>query len=147
MIGARAAAAGDAVLSVLERFGTSVGTVFQLKDDEIGLFGDEGSIGKPVGSDIREGKKTLHYVFLAERLTPGEKDQMSAVYGNPGASGGEIEAVRSLMMKYEIQREVDRVCAGFIDAGEASLKELSEISGDARALLEQLLRDSIRRKR
>ncbi|MGM5484568.1 MAG: polyprenyl synthetase family protein [Nanobdellota archaeon] len=45
--------------SDLERIGELIGIAFQLKDDILGIFGSEDKIGKPVGSDIEEGKKTL----------------------------------------------------------------------------------------
>jgi len=47
------------------RFGEALGIVFQLQDDRLGLFGDEVSIGKSVGSDIKEGKK--HSIFSLYR--------------------------------------------------------------------------------
>ena len=45
----------------LNELGKTLGLIFQIKDDELGLFGDETKTGKPVGADIREGKKTLYY--------------------------------------------------------------------------------------
>ena len=45
--------------AILESIGEMAGIIFQMKDDELGLFGDEKTTGKPVGGDIRENKKTI----------------------------------------------------------------------------------------
>ncbi|HET6487239.1 MAG TPA: polyprenyl synthetase family protein, partial [Spirochaetia bacterium] len=57
--GAILAGAADSSIEALEALGECVGVIFQIRDDELGLWGDEKKTGKPVGSDIREGKKTL----------------------------------------------------------------------------------------
>lgn len=49
-----------------EQYCYNLGLIFQIKDDELGLFGSENNIGKPVGSDIEEGKKTIFYLYLAD---------------------------------------------------------------------------------
>lgn len=43
----------------LETYGLKVGLAFQLRDDILGVFGKTKHTGKPVGSDIREGKKSM----------------------------------------------------------------------------------------
>lgn len=46
------------LLTQLDRFGRPLGRAFQLRDDALGLIGDEAHLGKPVGDDLREGKPT-----------------------------------------------------------------------------------------
>ena len=58
-IGATLAGADLQTKASLEEAGEALGILFQLKDDELGLFADEDELGKPVGADIREDKKTL----------------------------------------------------------------------------------------
>jgi geranylgeranyl diphosphate synthase type I len=65
--GAIAAGRGPETVSGLEELGEDLGILFQMKDDEIGIFGEEAEIGKPPGSDIEEGKQTLIARVLSER--------------------------------------------------------------------------------
>ncbi len=55
----------------LREFGEQLGMAFQMQDDLLGLWGDPARTGKPVGSDLRRGKKTLpilHGVARNQRL-------------------------------------------------------------------------------
>ncbi len=62
MIGAILGGASEADVKKLERAGSNVGVAFQIQDDILDIEGNEEQLGKPVGSDIRNGKST--YVSL-----------------------------------------------------------------------------------
>jgi octaprenyl-diphosphate synthase len=51
----------------LREYGHNLGVTFQLIDDLLDLTGDEKLLGKPVGSDLREGKMTLPVIYLLRR--------------------------------------------------------------------------------
>ena len=90
----------------IEKIGEELGIVFQIVDDELGLFGSEEKVGKPVGSDIREGKKTLHMLSLLHRASPDERKKVLSILGNPGITGNDIELVRSLMVKHGVRETI-----------------------------------------
>lgn len=46
-------------IRILSAYGSNIGLAFQLRDDILGILGDEEMLGKPIGSDFREGKRTL----------------------------------------------------------------------------------------
>lgn len=54
----------------LRRYGLSLGTCFQLVDDLLDFTATEGEVGKPVLSDLKEGKLTLPLILLLPRLQP-----------------------------------------------------------------------------
>ena len=58
-LGALAAEADDDIVEALSDWAWEVGMVFQIADDALDLVADEEAIGKPAGSDIREGKFTM----------------------------------------------------------------------------------------
>ena len=51
-------AASTSSQAPLSAYGAPLGEAFQLRDDLLGVFGDEARTGKPVGDDLREGKPT-----------------------------------------------------------------------------------------
>ncbi len=57
----------DGTVEVLRSYGYSLGMAFQIIDDLLDFVGDEAEMGKPVGSDLREGTVTLPALFLLER--------------------------------------------------------------------------------
>lgn len=71
MTGAYLAGATDDETAVMERIGSDVGLAFQIQDDILDVTGDEAALGKPVGSDERNGKTT--YVSLVG-LDKAKKD-------------------------------------------------------------------------
>lgn len=87
---------------ILESIGEIAGIIFQMKDDEIGLFGDEKTIGKPVGGDIRENKKTIIRVLLYKRINDSEKERLNKIFGNGRVSKNDIETVKKMINKYKI---------------------------------------------
>jgi geranylgeranyl diphosphate synthase type I len=105
------APAGD--LERMSRYATPLGEAFQIQDDILGLYGDEEKTGKPLGSDIKAGKRTFlvlkalenappeHRAFLEERLgsrrlEPGDLDRIRGVVRDAGALDYAVALARRL---------------------------------------------------
>ncbi|GAB4224963.1 MAG: polyprenyl synthetase family protein [Acidobacteriota bacterium] len=63
----------------LFRYGMALGTAFQLVDDLLDLTADEQTLGKPVASDLREGRMTLPWIDLYRDAGDGERALIEAV--------------------------------------------------------------------
>jgi geranylgeranyl diphosphate synthase type I len=90
----------------LEEAGEKLGIVFQLKDDELGLFANEAELGKPVGSDIREDKKTLFRLKLLERSGPQERKNLALIFGNQDANSDDVLYVQKTIEKTGVRAEL-----------------------------------------
>jgi octaprenyl-diphosphate synthase len=66
-IGAMLAGAPTPDVEALGEYGFKMGVAFQLVDDLLDLTGSADRLGKPVGSDLREGKITLPVIYLLQR--------------------------------------------------------------------------------
>lgn len=75
-LGAMAGGAPDAMLAQLHSYGTQLGLAFQLQDDYLDSFGDEGTFGKATGSDIVNNKKTWLLISALEQATGQQKDKL-----------------------------------------------------------------------
>lgn len=96
-LGALAGDANDAQLSALERFGRPVGVAFQLRDDLLGTFGDPRKTGKPIGHDLREGKKTMLLAEARALLGPEAWARLQATVGSAQATPEQLlEATRTI---------------------------------------------------
>jgi geranylgeranyl diphosphate synthase type I len=87
----------DDVAGKLGRFASMCGIAFQLQDDLLGLTADEAMLGKPVGSDLREGKRTLIIYRALANLGAKERKELLATLGKSRASQGEVQRALSLI--------------------------------------------------
>lgn len=71
--------ASDAVQKGLHDFGMRLGTAYQIYDDCVDLAGDEGQVGKTLGSDLRRGKLTLPILHLLNTSTPAERERLGGL--------------------------------------------------------------------
>jgi len=73
-VGALIGGASGETVHLLGEYGRLAGIGFQMVDDVLGLTADEARLGKPVGSDLREGKKTMPIIYALSRANPVERE-------------------------------------------------------------------------
>lgn len=134
--GARLAAADPEQVEFLSRIGEHLGRIFQIRDDQLGIFGSYEETGKPPGSDIRENKKTLFREELLRRLD--RDDPVRSYFGSPEANEAEIEAVRRKVVDSGVLEKID----GIVREEERRARELADslaIAGPAQEALRALI--------
>src|SRR2546428_13459325 len=72
-LGGIAAGVGDAPLEKAGRFGHHLGIAFQVIDDILGVWGSAAQTGKPPGSDLKKGKKTLPTLLGSKDCAAGNR--------------------------------------------------------------------------
>ena len=63
MLGAAAAGAGEDMLNLAGQYGAQLGAAFQIRDDMLDVLSTESELGKPIGSDKRDGKTTFMSLY------------------------------------------------------------------------------------
>jgi len=76
-IGALLNGATPEIQERMHSFGDNLGTAYQIYDDCLDLVGDEGTIGKTLGTDLAKGKFTLPMLNLMENASPGQKEKLN----------------------------------------------------------------------
>lgn len=70
----------DVVVERMRQFGLEIGMAFQIVDDILDFTGEQAALGKPIGSDLRNGLVTLPAIYYAESA-PGDSDVRSLAEG------------------------------------------------------------------
>ncbi len=139
LAGAMLANAPSDLCATLGRLGESIGLLFQIRDDELGLFGDPRELGKPVGSDVREGKKTLIVSSLMAAAGPEERNRLDGILGNPRAAPADIDYVRRLASSAPARARIEAVTARLTAKAEAAIDSIASGTDVDRAALRSLL--------
>jgi geranylgeranyl diphosphate synthase type I len=144
MLGGMAAKVNDETLSILEQLGEVVGLLFQIKDDEIGLFGTEAETGKSVLSDVREGKKTLYYHYVFQLASTRDQARLKHVFGSANLTLADLEDVRSVIKKSGTKKLVDSYLEKYAKQAFALVEKLP-VDPESQAALRRLIEENILR--
>ncbi len=90
----------------LSIFGKNLGVAFQIVDDLIGVIGDPKITKKPVGNDIREGKKSLPILLAIKMADEQEKKTILSSFGNTSASKSEVEKAVETITSIGIEKVI-----------------------------------------
>jgi len=101
------AGASPDIVENMEKWGLNLGLCFQLMDDLIDITGDTKTLGKPAGSDIVQGKKTLIAIHALQ--CEDEMPAFTKAYGSGNCSDDDLlNAVKELHDSGSIQYAKDR---------------------------------------
>ena len=80
-IGARISGADEETIELMAQWGLAVGLCFQLMDDLIDVLSDSTTLGKPAGSDVAQGKRTLMIIHALSQPDQPAKDRLLKALG------------------------------------------------------------------
>lgn len=105
----------------LALFGTKLGLAFQILDDILDYTGEEKSLGKPVGADLREGKVTLPLIYALQRARAADRKRLTEALQRPAAlRAADIQAAAQVIAHYD----------GFTAARAKAWEFISDACGD-----------------
>jgi len=94
LAGAYLAKLPENLIEYVSDFGKNLGIAFQIRDDIIGVFGNESTSGKSAIGDIREGKRTFMIEKFYEIADESQKEQFGRYFGEQSIGEREAEIVR-----------------------------------------------------
>lgn len=114
LLAAQLSCFSDQETQLLETITENLGLIFQIKDDEIGLFAAQEVSGKVAGSDIKEGKRSFYYFSLCQELRAAQQTALlkrfHKLYGHPSISTEQSNWCRDLFQHWAqpaVQRYLD----------------------------------------
>ena len=88
-------------VEALAAYGEHLGIAFQIIDDSLDFEANEARLGKAVGADLREGKRTLPLIATLERASGEERARIAAVLGGGSSEARDVAEVRRLVKVYD----------------------------------------------
>jgi octaprenyl-diphosphate synthase len=132
-IGGCAGGLGPETVDALATYGERIGIAFQIIDDSLDFAADPTRLGKAIGHDLLEGKRTLPLIVTLDRATVEERTRILDVLGRPGLQETDAAEVHRLVKVYDgVGYAVGRASA-YAAAGVAALDRVP--SSEARQLL------------
>jgi len=110
----------------LGEFGFYAGIAFQVIDDVLALTADETVLKKPVGNDIREGKRTLMIVYALEKATRSQREKILETLGNKDASGEQIQETIRLIESLGAIRYAKKLANKYIKKAKKALSRFPD---------------------
>lgn len=113
-VGALIADAAEKEESALADYGLNMGIAFQMADDLLDYTSDTKSLGKEVGTDLKEGKMTLPVIYALKRADSKDKSLMESIIKNKDFSAREFEIFKELLKKYQGISYTENMAAKYI---------------------------------
>ncbi|MCI3920286.1 polyprenyl synthetase family protein [Paenibacillus sp. TRM 82003] len=124
-LGALAAGASNRDSQLLYSFGYNAGMAFQIRDDILDIKGTEKQLGKPPGSDMKQGNITLPVLYA---MRDGRiRSAVEAVTGGDEPDPKLLKLAISLVRGSEGMKEADALSHRYIDKAIAALAPLPDI--------------------
>lgn len=140
LLGAALGGADAELLAELAEFGLPLGRAFQLRDDELGVFGDPQVTGKPAGDDLRQGKKTVLVGSVLTRLDEDTAAWFGERLGAADLADAEIRRMEELLRSTGALAAFEEQIDAEIARAESALDRLRIDAEDRAVLAEYILR-------
>ena len=118
----------------LGRYGHDLGMAFQIVDDVLDLTASEEVLGKPVASDLREGKATMAVIHAVQRCTPNERSRIETVLHHGAFNGVSHAEILEILQRYGSLEAATARAAHYAESAQNSIRNFPD-SEIKRALL------------
>ena len=132
-------------VKALREYGKYLGLAFQIHDDYLDVSSDEKNLGKDIGNDIRNGKKTLIAVHCLNNASDEDYAVLREIFGNKDASLRDVKRVYDIFVRNKSVEYARNKALEFHEAAKKQLEVLND--SEAKRVLEDLAVFSIERSK
>ncbi|MEM1645114.1 MAG: polyprenyl synthetase family protein [Ignisphaera sp.] len=144
-IGSTLAAAPEELVQKLQETMIYSGIAFQIRDDILGLIGDEKTLGKPVYSDLREGKMTVLVIYALSKAKSDDRKKILTVLGNRAATPEELKEVAELIKSLGSIEFANSLADNYAAKALSLVREIDTIDHEALTMLNNVVEFMVRR--
>jgi len=141
-LGATFSQGTTAIIEAMGQYGDSLGIAFQIADDFLDLWGDDGTVGKTLGTDIGQGKMTLPLIRLRETVSQTAWNQITDILTGPVPD--RLEKIRPFLQESDAYSYTRSVAESFKRRAIRALDCIPE--SDAKRSLADLAEFSVNRR-
>ena len=124
-IGALLATDDQFTVGAFSDFGNCLGRAFQIRDDYLGIWGDQASTGKPAGNDIRRRKKSFPVVFALTQADGWALDDLQQIYAQNELGDHDVERVLGVLDQVGAKEHCQRLTEASADEALGALDGVS----------------------
>jgi geranylgeranyl diphosphate synthase type I len=128
-----------------KNYGKLLGLGFQIWDDYLDISSDEAILGKDIGNDIRNGKKTMIAVHSLNNARGSKKESLEKVFGNRDASDQDIKRVYQIFQDTQSIAHAQKLALKFTKEAKETLRMLQD--SEAKQILTALAEYATQRKK
>jgi len=129
----------------LNEYGKNLGLAFQIHDDYLDMSSNEKTLGKDIGNDIRNGKKTLIAVHSLNNAKGEDKKLLEIIFGNKNATEQQIKQAYNLFNKTGSIEHAKQTAINYCEKAKKQLEILPD--SEAKQILLKLAEYSIKREK
>lgn len=129
----------------LSEYGKNIGLAFQIHDDYLDMSSNEEMLGKDIGNDIRNGKKTLIAVHSFNNVKGEDKKLLETIFGNKNATEQQIKQAYNLFNKTGSIGYAKKTAINYSEKAKKQLEILPD--SEAKQILLELAEYSIKREK
>ncbi len=112
------------VVGAFRDSGRALGFIFQVRDDILGIWGDEESTGKPVGADIRRKKNSFPVVYAMSEARGADRRRLLGIYSKGEPDDRDVEDALHIMEGLNVQEHAHDLA---VEEGEVAVEALAAV--------------------
>ncbi|MBN9419045.1 MAG: polyprenyl synthetase family protein [Candidatus Eremiobacteraeota bacterium] len=136
-LGALLTDATKAQVEACGQFGLNLGMAFQISDDVLDIWGNPEKLGKPTGSDLRERKYTLPFLYAYQQSLKPQRNMVRQLLTQEPLEPGAMQALVQWMDQHHSREHAMELAEKYIGQARAALRQTP--AGTTRTTLEELL--------
>ena len=113
-------------INALKGFGASIGRAFQIQDDILDISSSESVLGKDLGSDIAQGKKTYAMVRLKQSAPPDKWEFVQNVLKSRRIDAQTLNQIKVTLDQYGVLHDADEQIKNDIESARSHLLKISK---------------------